>query len=791
MRGLEIAPEVMMMVVLALIIGGIIIGTAATQGAGLNSAWSFFKGLFNFTTAANTDTITAESSVSGLTCAINSVISGTALPCASVKQAGFTGLVPLVSAQQQKTSIYCNAAASECTVENFNLPQKVGKAQEWIDGYDDPNFIMYWQSFPQGEDKPWSSMSTWIQGVGTVVLWAVPASMALKIFGKGKKAGVVLEDMPAYKRYFQRFTDWIAGKLKLGAGKIVNFVYDNTLGRAARIEAIRTFVRNRMNRQVVEELGSDWFKYWSAIDKDKVVVVGTEGMLEKEFRAVARGEESSVDLIEYIKLSSDKTSILGKLGFKNMDWDVIKSYAQKAGFVSVTAYIAARLDSQNEKYVDKFGKMVLKSPFKDAEEFDLAKLSIEPTPAMPYGGGMPVVLDKPGVVTYGGDTTAYLASPCRADVKVTKGTAICDGYSYDKATGATKCSVVAANANGDYMACGSVEQVNYGENDRNVFLDQDGDGKTDRILLSATLLVNSRTDTGKVTLEDTDRDGLIDEVSWYDSKANVDPFVSTKKGSVKHVQEQYNDTDSGLTVYYFEYTDKDGDGRYDIQYRDFSGQIAKGFIDADPDGPDGVYETGIGTNYDVTRSIKYTTETGATVQVIGDVSLIPPYDAQSSNSEPGSPSASSQTIGPFFVYDYESDGKWDRISYRTLFAEDLDSDGMMDVAYNTLSSADYYCHNGNCDDAWTRGSKTSVETHGRCITPAIVITADKSKYSSEEHNYCYATKREAVGTAIVVGSLVADGIMEYYSAGLLYQVAVGFTTGVVAYVNTLYEEWPG
>ena len=154
------------------------------------------------------------------------------------------------------------------------------------------------------------------------------------------------------------------------------------------------------------------------------------------------------------------------------------------------------------------------------------------------------------------------------------------------------------------------------------------------------------------------------------------------------------------------------------------------------------------------------------------------------------------TVGPFFIYDYENDGKWDRINTGTMFYEDTDDDRKIDVAYNTFTNEDYYCFDatGSGCAGWTRGTKTSVETSGPedggvyCTVPSVIVSVKKNDV--EGSNFCYSRNKEGVGLAIVIGSLVADGIMEYFSAGTLSHVAVGITAGAIAYANTLYHEWP-
>lgn len=71
-----------------------------------------------------------------------------------------------------------------CVVHNFELPQKFDNSgllhpMNWIAGYNDPDFLIYYQAFPQGADRYWHvdtlSAATIAMTVGFALWDAVPA----------------------------------------------------------------------------------------------------------------------------------------------------------------------------------------------------------------------------------------------------------------------------------------------------------------------------------------------------------------------------------------------------------------------------------------------------------------------------------------------------------------------------------------------------------------------------------------------------------------------------------------
>ena len=135
-------------------------------------------------------------STEALQCAINSVTEGKEQACATKFRPVRT--LSVVSAQENydyNTSpiIKCNDDVSSCEINNFNLPQDISSAQEWIKGYGDPEYLVYWQAFPVGEDSAWNSEWNWAENAWDISLafWG-----GGKIFQVAKAAGGRLLSVP-------------------------------------------------------------------------------------------------------------------------------------------------------------------------------------------------------------------------------------------------------------------------------------------------------------------------------------------------------------------------------------------------------------------------------------------------------------------------------------------------------------------------------------------------------------------------------------------------------------------
>ena len=195
MKG--VSPELMIgvvAVVIVLFMGIFSFAIAGEQSGSLYSAWESFKQFLFGSDPEQADVKAAKLSAEALACAIDTVATGRAqADCMSF----YTDEAPKTGVMQDP-KIKCKDDYSGCNLYNFNLPQRFegvsGTAKEWITGHGDPNFLVYWQSFPEGVDRAWTEQFTWennilVDAVDVAFAWW-GAGKILKIGGKALWRGV-------------------------------------------------------------------------------------------------------------------------------------------------------------------------------------------------------------------------------------------------------------------------------------------------------------------------------------------------------------------------------------------------------------------------------------------------------------------------------------------------------------------------------------------------------------------------------------------------------------------------
>jgi hypothetical protein len=286
-----------------------------------------------------------------------------------------------------------------CEVKNFNLPQEVTNAEKWIAGYGDPKFLVYWTSFPPGEDSAWTGYSSWLSDVGTVVLFAIPAGRLLKT---GEKV------------------------------------------------AVGTF--NKIKDKLMPEAGEKFLSFLKKIkpgaEEKAIIEISEEGVSLAERSALTKGfvEGEYGWMIESLPSLSDRAKKVIKDILKfNVEYtaDEFKALMKVAGVTTATAFLATWIDNVNDKYEKIPNSVVLKQPYVPKDKISLTDN---------MKGGL-VLLNRGELVSF------YLASPCEADLTVTLTDFYCQSYSFNENTGAVYCKS-AKEKEGRYTNLSTVDVCN-------------------------------------------------------------------------------------------------------------------------------------------------------------------------------------------------------------------------------------------------------------------------------------------------------------------------------------------
>lgn len=273
----------------------------------------------------------------------------------------------------------------KCNVIKFELPQEISKAEDWILGYGDPQFLVYWQDFPSGEDESWGSFGTYTEDVALLLLIAMPAGSLTGKVVKTTKSGI--------KGAFKTGQDELAKATDSVVGKIAS-----KLGIKRTDDVSVVLVEKGAPKATVQKTLGEFYN-------KKLTEFGVETVPRT---AVGEAALAKVVFTKVLKVSGTYTK------------KDLKRFMKYAGAGTVGAWLAARADSQNAKYEKHSNSLLLKMPYQDPKIFSLSDNAKEHI----------VILDK----AHNFNSLFYYASPCVIDleVKKTKNKDYCKaGYRYE------------------------------------------------------------------------------------------------------------------------------------------------------------------------------------------------------------------------------------------------------------------------------------------------------------------------------------------------------------------------
>ena len=301
------------------------------------------------------------------------------------------------------TLTFENKGALDCKVINFNMPDNfkgiTGTAKEYISGFGDPNFLVYFQKFPQGEDRSWVSWSAWYEGVGAVMMvtmcagsLAKPVTKLINILRPSKSADTIA----AITTQLKKDKDYVIGVYQKSKVVPVTKWRDVTLDSASQ-QFLKMYKVSGTTAQ--------------------------ESYIVNEFSSKAFIQNLGADSIAWVKA--------------NWKPEMAKAAAYATAYSAVDAeasYALSRIDSEVGKFVyDNPKSLVLGIPLAKQQPAQLKNLEYDNAQGAISKLGKPVILDKSTPVSFA------LASPCRADLTIKNVNVICGYYSYDQLTGNVQC----------------------------------------------------------------------------------------------------------------------------------------------------------------------------------------------------------------------------------------------------------------------------------------------------------------------------------------------------------------
>ncbi|MEM7822998.1 MAG: hypothetical protein QW703_01980 [Candidatus Aenigmatarchaeota archaeon] len=328
----------------------------------------------------------------------------------------------------------CTHVSIECTVKNFNLPENfsgfgLAKAKEYIAGFGDPSFLVYFQSFPVGEDETWNGWSPWYETIGKWIFVGMCVGHLIKPFVKlasysSNPVKVLAATSTKATKILQRLRDLGVTEKALDEA----YIFAVAEGRVTTSkEFSQLLATNILNNKVVNKW--DWAHYLNRIYSSGKVERGTDlaKKISDAYTKVKTGGVSDINLLKYLPEEDIKT-IIGETIPADKKISTLDAIAKTMAFVGIDsfgAYLASRIDSEIDKFFDSPGNLILDRALKKSDE-----VVIE-------GPKMPMVLNKPE--WFNGVTPFYLASPCQADINIKIKEALCNFHINNSVTGLVIC----------------------------------------------------------------------------------------------------------------------------------------------------------------------------------------------------------------------------------------------------------------------------------------------------------------------------------------------------------------
>lgn len=736
----------------------------------------------------------------------------------------------------------CRTGVSECTIKNFHLPEDFGgmgvnNARDFIRGYGDPSFVIYYQNFPQGEDRSWKSFSSWRKGMVTALIfslsgfnavvkplgkgvsWVATKVKATKFFTWGTRAGKAVGRFSKVPSALRK----VKGVAKKGLSKVKNSrFYSKKV--APKISAIDDIImvpkekfysihraiysklfKNRLNGKIRNFYKGNWRSYFDDVDdavKSKLSAPDQKKLIDA-FRAGERSVDDVLsfstvdDLFRPLSESAKKKVFEGTFDF---NWKVAKKAMAYAGVTSVAALFAKRSECDTRPEGDG---MIMNEPYKCSDEeaanFDVNNLEQKVGRVVL---GTPVILHKKE--SRNPDVPFYLASPCQADINIEREFVKCSSYVYDGKT-------VTCDKSGDFD----------GKRGENEFICGSAAENRDLYQNSLSLLL----DGGRKRIFEYDEDGNLVGINFYVPSPRSSGQEKYRLGGIEKIScEKYSGISQGVVDLSL-YTDSRHLSCYKATVYNETGEK---IWEIDPESID---TESLDSNYFMC--------TNYTKAVSGYGALSPAiYAATGEKIKKMDTGETFCTVYfNFTVHSQNVKETWDIFStqdpdkilemgedengskklyaqyipvpkidkpkevYNIIMKDVINDDGVLDTvsmtdsSLNSITEISDFDNDGLVDYVSTENLGSIFDGGWDCIAPALRVTVDTTKYEGDEgENFCYTTKswwKDLGGEVVTYTSLVTAVILTPQAAPWYVTAGAGVAQGLLGYFSErALNEWP-
>lgn len=320
-----------------------------------------------------------------------------------------------------------------CTITDFHLPQSFPESivpKDLIEPLGDPWYILFYQNFPQGEDDSWNVWSAWMSQ-SRVLLYGTACATGLVI-------GVVSTYYSAVKASKEGTKELVGG----GVERVISYI-KNRFTKDAGKETSEE-IGDRFSTGVVTDFTGDYVDDFVEEYVEHFRILGSGGYVAPEVTSEVTSEvtESAVSgFFRRIVWTSLKEKFLSIPG-STVAWGSAKVLGKTAGYTALTTagawtlseYIDRRMATELGKFDPRKGRLILQQALEPEPVLNEDVYSVRKSRSS-LDIGRPILLRKGGIELFGSElleklTPFYLASPCHADLMLTKEIVECEKYSY-------------------------------------------------------------------------------------------------------------------------------------------------------------------------------------------------------------------------------------------------------------------------------------------------------------------------------------------------------------------------
>ncbi|MBW2977595.1 hypothetical protein KY331_02000 [Candidatus Woesearchaeota archaeon] len=196
-------------------------------------------------------------------------------------------------------------------IEDFSLPQHITKSpsiliytiEEWLNAYGDPEYILFYEKFPEDEAKYWHVAGYKIAWVGIVTAGAISLGIDLLTLGMGTLLA------PIGRRLMGTFVGKAFKAIKSAVADAISFIGRKTVGGLlSRIfkESAEAAVKRQLLKEAAEET------------TEKFIAQATKELIGEAPEAVVKGmkesaEKASREILEELATNPKLVSRAGRL----------------------------------------------------------------------------------------------------------------------------------------------------------------------------------------------------------------------------------------------------------------------------------------------------------------------------------------------------------------------------------------------------------------------------------------------------------------------------------------------